>query len=241
MSSPTLSAIAIADTSITSDNLGDQVIMEALRRELHAELAGRAQFVLPTHSPIGYRGKRIIDEVSAVLAGGTNLLPASPGPRQLWRLPPLPRRQRKFVLVACGFDRTPTPNAARYLRSVLHPDAVHSCRDEMTTEFLENAGLHACLTGCVTTWSISDAAHASTEDVVRSTEGVVIMNGSLGAHRPEELIVEAAASVYNSLSVWLQAPATQPFSTIRWAEPSTSSTAVHQTSRVTWSGQELTS
>lgn len=199
-------AIAVADTSIASDNLGDQVIMMALERELRPVLADRATLVVPTHSPLGYRGRRILDAVDICLVGGTNLLPARPGPRQLWRLPPQPSRRRKFVLVGCGFDRTPTRSAAAYLRSVLHPNAVHSCRDAITQQYLLGMGMRAELTGCVTTWSTSNDAITSAERRQLSSSAVLITNSSLRSSAAEENILNAASETYDSVSVWLQAP-----------------------------------
>jgi hypothetical protein len=202
---PHMGMVVLADTSVASDNVGDQIIVAAARRELAQLLGDRVTFTVSTHSPLGHRGHRLLREAEAAFVLGTNLLPATPSIRQLWRVPPLPARERKFVLCGVGFGGQPSVASARFLRTVLHPDALHSTRDERTASFLRDVGLQAINTGCPTTWSSPRGCGEPARWNRQSAAAVLVLNASLGQADVERRIAHATLDAFEEVTVWPQA------------------------------------
>ncbi len=74
MSSSSTQLVSVFDTSICDNNLGNQIIMEAVNTQLH-ELFPQAFFLrLPYLDSIGAESIRYIGESQHVFFGGTNAL-----------------------------------------------------------------------------------------------------------------------------------------------------------------------
>lgn len=199
--------IVVADTSICSSNTGDQIIARAVYsalRELTDEFGLR---YVPTHTGMGYRGRRIMRQGSATLLAGTNLLSAHVGVKQQWRTPPLPPSLRRFITFGCAFGSGDDPLgrlARGFLKATLDPAAVHSVRDRHAADSLASLGFRSLYTGCPTMWLVdSFAKPAETED---RTQGLVILNASLRHDELDRLLLDAAAARWERVSFWAQAP-----------------------------------
>lgn len=204
MADRTPPTVVVADTSVSSSNSGDQIIVQALRRELGDLLARSQVFTIPTHCSPGFRGRRLLRVADVAIVAGTNLLGAHPSLRQLWRTPPLPASSRKYVLAGVGWGAGPpklTLTGRRFLRSVLHPEAMHSTRDQLTAEVLRSAGFDATFTGCPTTWSL---ANAVTPPSAPGRRVVMVLNWASRAPETDEAIIDAVTSAYDHVGFWAQ-------------------------------------
>lgn len=62
------------DTSIASSNVGDYIIMDAVKEQL-SKIDNLPQIVsLPTHDSFGKEGRGLLSQSEASIIGGTNLL-----------------------------------------------------------------------------------------------------------------------------------------------------------------------
>ena len=199
--------IVVADTSICSSNTGDQIIARAAYAALR-ELTDRYGLrYVPTHTGMGYRGRRIVRQGSATLVAGTNLLSAHVGIKQQWRTPPLPTGLRRMITFGCAFGSGEDPvgrTARTYLRSVLDPAALHSVRDRHAADSLTAMGFQALYTGCPTMWLV-DSIAKPTDEVDRG-DGLVILNASLGKPELDRLLLETGAARWDRLHFWAQSP-----------------------------------
>jgi polysaccharide pyruvyl transferase WcaK-like protein len=158
--------IALYDTSVGSPNIGDQIIMQAVEKEL-AELLPFA-FIsrLPTHDRIGKYGRRQLRKADLVIAGGTNLLFSHWRKYRQWRLslPDLAAISGKLVLMGTGWaDYLGPPNFMARLayKAILSKDILHSVRDSYSQRQLASAGFSGVLnTACPTLWRLSPGAIA---------------------------------------------------------------------------------
>ena len=153
-------SITLLDTSAASTNLGDQIIMDAVRTEL-AELCPD-DFVhsVATHEWMGRKSRSLLDRSGVTIAGGTNLLSSHMWLRPLWKLSPLDvLTRREIVLMGVGWyqvQRRPDAYTRFLLKRALSREALHSVRDGYSLRMLAAAGIpNAVNTGCPTLWRLT--------------------------------------------------------------------------------------
>ncbi len=189
--------IILFDTSIATENLGDEIIMESAERELAPVIRDDFIYHLPTHLvpvPLLHQassGKRkLCDHADFKFICGTNLFWAD-----MRHLNPLlnanllnARPFRRSVLFGVGIDQERCKKGLdAYSRSlwktILSKETVHSARDDRTVEFLEQLGLKAVNTGCPTLWMLTPEHCAKIP--VKKAEKVVFTLSNTGGIHPE--------------------------------------------------------
>ena len=159
--------ILILDTSVGSQNKGDEIIMECTRRELQFILKDNFEYTLPTHvSPFHWyqvwrnsNRLRSYADCRLKFVGGSNILVKNlltHYPQwniNLFNYQPL----KGCILVGVGAGVGEKSNAyTRYIyRHMLNRDYYHSVRDERSRKYVESLGLKAINTGCVTMWKLT--------------------------------------------------------------------------------------
>lgn len=161
--------ILLLDTSIASDNIGDAIIMECVRKELEPLLMHNYVRTLPTHVSAfhwyqvlrGSNAVRSFSEAKLKFVGGSNLLvPDLLTHYPQWNInicnyQPL----KNSILVGVGAGAGAESGSNWYTRYVyqhlLHPTIYHSARDERSKKYIESLGLKAINTGCVTMWMLT--------------------------------------------------------------------------------------
>lgn len=170
--------VLLFDTSIGSENLGDQIIMQAVERVV-AEVFPAAHVVrLPTHLPLGLAGKRLLRHGDHAIVGGTNLLTSHMLRYRQWKIDPIDAALlRGCTLLGVGwwqYQQAPDAYTRRLLRAALAPDRLHAVRDGYTAAKLRRAGIAQVVnTGCLTLWHLDqtalDRAAADPSDAVVCT------------------------------------------------------------------------
>ncbi len=205
-------AVGLADTSIGSLNLGDQIIMEAVRYEAARALPTRRLLTVPTHVAMDQRSRELARRLPVIVVGGTNLLGGTRFGRRLWKLPmrPGPLR-RKFVLLGSGLIAPIERQAARVLRHqvpFLSRDGMHAVRDVSTAKALEKLGFNnVVVSGCPTTWHLS----RTWKEAPRNESGIRVPRASelvftiSPADTPETRgAIARAIQVYRHAYLWPQ-------------------------------------
>jgi len=150
------------DTSIATDNIGDEIIIDAVRQVL--QLCANNQFFvrLPTHDFIGKVGRRLVRDADICFIGGTNLLSSQFRKYRQWKISPLDAifLRGKVVLVGVGwwqYQKQPDKITCLLYHTILSQSegVFHSVRDEYTRNMLESIGITNVLnTGCPTMWAL---------------------------------------------------------------------------------------
>ena len=155
-----MTQITIFDTSIKSDNIGDEIIIEAVRRH-SCEMFPNADFLnLPTTSRLNQVQLKEAANTEISFVGGTNLLCNNwlfrpqwkIGLREIFSLPPV-------ILFGVGW-RFYQPNidfpTKLFLHKLLHKNHLHSVRDNYTLNRLKNIGIQNVInTTCPTMWQLT--------------------------------------------------------------------------------------
>lgn len=151
--------IALFDPSVGSMNLGDEIIREAVVRELSSLMPSQQIIGLPTQDIIGRRSIRISRNADWRIVGGTNLLSSHMLKYRQWRIN-LADALRMGTVILCGvgwwqYQERPDRYTSAVLRRVLDRDAIHSVRDEYTRSKLIEIGVpNVVNTGCPTMWDV---------------------------------------------------------------------------------------
>lgn len=153
--------IAIFDTSISNGNLGNQIIVDAVRREVKRIFPHDFVYQIPPTEFIeGRHTKRILNSADFVIYAGTNVLRSDMDDKiNEWCIRPTDQIPSRVVLLGAGWWQYQSFGPNKYtknlLHNILHQQAVHSVRDRYTMERLVSLGLKAENTGCPTIWDLT--------------------------------------------------------------------------------------
>jgi len=222
--------ISVLDTSICTENIGDFIIMEAVRRELADLFPDEHHVNIPTHDVLGPEAVRLLKESRCGIVGGTNLISSNMEPAPMrgtlrhkfrkffrpsvercnqWRLTRKDRRllPKKLILLGVGwwqYQASPLPYTRALLRSVLHEDMLHSVRDEYTSDMLKAAGFKNVLnTSCVTLWRL-DADHLAKVPSSKAPEVISTLTYYKPAPEMDRKMLVTLLSNYDKVHLWIQ-------------------------------------
>ena len=204
----TLRRIALLDTSVASTNLGDRIIMEAVRRELASLIQDAFPFSVATHEWMGAKSRSLLRRSDWVIAGGTSLLSSRMWIRSTWKLSPLDALARpEIVLMGSGwrvFQGPADPYSRWLLRGVLSRTRTHSVRDSYSEKMLRSLGLPNVLnTGCPTLWSLTPGRVRRTPR--HQGENVVTtLNPYMPDQERDREVLRLLARHYRAVYFWAQ-------------------------------------
>lgn len=159
--------ILLLNPSIASSNIGDDIIMECVEKEIEFIVKDRFVYHLPTHVS-SFHWYQVLRNSSAIrnytdcvykLVCGSNLLVKNMLTHYpQWNVNMLNYKPLKdCILVGVGAGAGESANLYTRLlyKKLLNADYFHSVRDERSKIFIESLGLKAINTGCATMWMLT--------------------------------------------------------------------------------------
>ncbi len=152
--------ITIFDTSITSENIGDFIIMDSVVRELKTMFPNDMFFYSLTHDKISKPTYRLNSISDYSFIGGTNLLSSNMNKYNQWKINLFDAYFLKdIVLMGVGwwqYQDKPNFYTRILLKKVLNKRVLHSVRDSYTEKMLNRIGINNVInTGCMTMWQLT--------------------------------------------------------------------------------------
>ena len=200
--------ITLVDTATASTNLGDQIIMDAVRRELDQLCPDAYRYNIVSHDWMGRWSRMLLREADVAIVGGSNLLNSHMWLNPLWKLSPLQAfRRSETVLMGAGWyqDQGPADFYTRWLfRGVLSRKYLHSVRDTQALRMLTAAGIPNVInTGCPTLWCLTPEHCAA---VPRHKAGSVVTTLNTYIPRPDadRLMLATLRQHYSRVFFWTQ-------------------------------------
>lgn len=156
-----MNRITIYDTSVCTENVGDEIIMDSVNRELRS-LFKRTMFLkVPTHEKITKISYIKMRKTSLGIVGGSNLLapnmryPINQWNIHIWNT----KHMNNVVLMGVGCqnygDKINWYTRLLY-KKALSENHIHSVRDSYTEEILRKIGIDNVInTGCPTLWNLT--------------------------------------------------------------------------------------
>jgi polysaccharide pyruvyl transferase WcaK-like protein len=180
--------IALLDTSAVTDNLGDEIIVDAVRDILESIVPNAYVYRLATHEYMTKVSRNILGKCEFAVVAGTNLMSSRMGSRHsLWKLRPWDVfALRRCILLGVGWREYMGPPdfySAWMYKKILSNDFLHSARDRYTEEYLLRHDIRVVNTSCPTMWSL-DASHCSSIPSSKASEVVT----SLTYYKPQPVL-----------------------------------------------------
>ncbi len=200
--------ICLHDTAVFSSNLGDQIIMDAVRNELRDAFPDAYLINAPTHDYLGKESLKRFAEARFSIVGGTNLLSGNMNHYNQWKINLFTSRKIKHaVLMGVGWWQY-QDKVNRYtqslLKRVLSNQFVHSVRDTYTERKLRSIGLNNVVTtGCPTMWRL-DEQHCQAIPTHPAEEAVVTITDYKPNQKSDQALLDLVGRHYRKVYVWLQ-------------------------------------
>ncbi|MBW8726195.1 MAG: polysaccharide pyruvyl transferase family protein [Inquilinus limosus] len=204
-----MDTVAIVDTSICTDNLGDEIIMDAVNSVVWDLFPNAYVLRVPSHESLSDRTRKFVRQADWCFIGGTNLLSSKITALGLWRLDRLAAAaygSTRTVCLGTGWNKymsEATPGTRALLRTALSPELTHAVRDSYTTSHLEKVGLKAVTTSCMTTWSLTPE-HCSTIPAKRASSVVFTLSAWHPDAAADRAFVEVLRRRYKRVTFFSQ-------------------------------------
>ena len=210
-----MNTILLLDTSVGSENKGDDIIMECVREELKFLFEENYEYTLPTQlSPFhwyqvwrnSYR-VRSYSNCPLKFIGGSNilckdLLTHYPQWNINW-FNCRPIEGSIGVGVGAGAGEKSNWYTRKMYQRVLSHDYYHSVRDERTKRFVESLGLKAINTGCVTMWKLTPEFCKSIPDQ-KSNKVVFTLTRRLDKDEKDQFLIDTLVENFEEVYFWPQ-------------------------------------
>jgi len=200
--------VHLLDTSVASDNLGDEIIVSEVRKYVSAHFGDAYISSSSSHDGLGHYGRKLAEDADLVLMLGTNALSAkyqrrghfvwSVGRRDFEAL------EGKVVFVGVGAstaNQDVHPRQARLLKRLLSPQYKQSVRDETARGILESIGISAINTSCPTLWRYSAEMPPIPS---KSAPAVCFMLTQHKASENDCKLIQSLRKCYQKLYFWPQ-------------------------------------
>ncbi len=215
----TYKKIMLLDTSVGSENIGDYIIMDAVKQELRNIFPNAFFANVATHDNIGVQAKSIHESSDYTFVGGTNLLSGMylGKKRMLWKVG---FRESQYLNDVIGlgvgwssykqYDKTkhlPFVLLQKHLyKRLFDPQIYHSVRDSYTQKRLAAYGVNSINTACVTMWQLTEEHLARIPRSKSSTAVVTITDYCnsdeyVSAYKD---MIEIVLGNYDTVFLWLQ-------------------------------------
>jgi len=203
-----MTRIALLDASVTSQNLGDQIITEAAQSVLESLFPEAFMVKLTTHEFHLWESYRIMNACDLVFVGGSNLLKSSMLRKNQWKLSLLDYFYRKpCILLGCGwhyYEQAPKRHAALMLRKILSPSHAHSLRDAYSKTQLDTIPIARTLnTACVTMWSLTPQ-HCARIPTEKADTVVTTLTGYNPDPVADRALIDLLCQSYANVHLWVQ-------------------------------------
>lgn len=207
--------ITLLDTSVSSTNVGDEIIMEAVNNQLRQVLSNDYVNRVASHETMSAKSRRMIATSDYVIAGGSNLLSSHAGMKSVWKLSPLDAGLGpKFVMMGVGWyhdQGAPDPYAAWLFKSMFSRDRLHSVRDGYSKKKLESLGFTNVLnTGCPTLWELPGDVNERTPRA-KARNVVTTLNTYMKDRDADTALLNLLQVKYEQVFAWVQTYADQDY------------------------------
>lgn len=203
-----MTRVALLDTSVTSQNLGDQIITEASQGVIDELFPDAFLVKLATHEFHLWESYRVMNDCDYVFVGGSNLLKSSMIRRNQWKLSILDYFYRKpAILLGCGwhyYEKPPAKHASLMLRKILSPQHAHSVRDQYSKSQLDTCPIPNVLnTACVTMWNLTPD-HCAAIPTEKADTVVATLTGYHPDPVADGAMIDLLCKSYKNVHFWVQ-------------------------------------
>jgi hypothetical protein len=203
-----MKVISVLDTAITSYNLGNQIIMEAVYDIVEELFPEDFMFSLPWEGHVSKASHRYMRTSDYIFFGGTNSLSS-----HMLRYKQMGFRVRDLVrfnqltLLGMGwwqYQDDPDLYSRLFIKRLLSPKTIHSVRDSYTKQKLLNIGVNKVVnTSCPTTWALTPD-HCSKINQNKGVNVVLTLTDYNKSREADSRLLEMLSDSYERIHYWVQ-------------------------------------
>jgi polysaccharide pyruvyl transferase WcaK-like protein len=202
--------IAILDPSVGTENVGDEIIYDSVRREVDALFNSPLVIRVSSHEFMLWETRRLLAKAEHIFLGGSNLLKSKMEWNTQWKLSPMDLFGRlNAIALGCGwkhYDGNPTPYTRMLYSRSLSQTKLHSVRDGMSASQLAKAGVpHVANTACVTMWNLTPE-HCATLPAIKAEAAVITLTEYHADRHFDRYLVETVFAKYKDVHLFVQQP-----------------------------------
>ena len=197
------------DTSIATSNVGDEIIMDAVNKELYELCNDDRFFRVPTHEKIYKSSLSFIRNSSLNFLGGSNILSSYMNKYKQWRIGIFESVfiQNKIITMGVGwrnYQGKPNWYTNFLLKKLLHKNYLHSVRDSYTEKFLKDMGIENVInTACPTMWRLTKD-HCETIPSKKSDTVVFTLTDYTQDKEKDSIMIKILKENYKKVYFWVQ-------------------------------------
>lgn len=200
--------IAILDTSVCTENLGDYIIMDSVRRELYNLFPMHHKMTLPTHEKIDKVGYSIIKSSQYSFIGGTNLLSSNMNKYNQWKVNLKDTLNvNNILLMGVGwwqYQNKPNRYTKYLFRKLLNHTLLHSVRDAYTESKLKEMGFSNVInTACPTMWTLTPEHCKLIPRKKAETVAFTLTDYNIDREL-DQLLIDTLLENYKTIYFWVQ-------------------------------------
>jgi len=201
--------VSVFDTTITDNNLGNEIIMHSVWKYLKLILPDAFFIKLPYLDSIGTESIHYLEKSSLVFFGGTNCLTSDMQRYRQWGIDNSNADKiRDVILMGVGwwqYQGDPTRYTRKLLCNVLSHNFLHSVRDKYTATKLTKIGFdNVVVTGCPSMWMLTPEHCRSIP--VQKAENVLVTFTNYNRSSDDEKVLSSLKKHYKRVLCWVQGP-----------------------------------
>lgn len=204
-----MNRVTIFDTSICTENVGDEIIMDCVNSQL-MDMFKRTMFLrVPTHEKITKISYMRMKKTKLGFVGGTNLLasnmryPINQWNIHIWNT----KHLNDVILMGVGSQNygDKINLYTKYLyRKALSSNYIHSVRDSYTETILRKMGINNVInTGCPTLWSLTED-HCNNIPTKKSKNVICTFTDYNKDYNRDKQLSEILFKNYDNVYCWIQ-------------------------------------
>jgi polysaccharide pyruvyl transferase WcaK-like protein len=200
--------ISLLDTSICTKNMGDHIIMNAIKDELQ-EIFPHSFFTMhSTHDYLKETSYKLIRNSDLTFVCGTNLLSSKMNSYNQWKinLKDITKLKRVILLGVGWWQYQDSPNLYTriLLRKILNKNYIHSVRDEYTKNKLASIGVKNVInTSCPSMWKLSNE-HLSSVPHEKGNIVITTLTDYSPNEKADKSLLELLKEKYKKVFLWIQ-------------------------------------
>lgn len=205
-----MKTISVLDTSICSSNLGDQIIMDAVKDVVEDVCDPALLMHVQTHDVISKKSYRLMNQSELIFVGGTNLLSSNMNSYNQWKVSLWDSVFIKdIILLGVGwwqYQNKPNFYTKFLYKRLLSSKHLHSVRDSYTERQLKSIGITNVInTSCPTAWKLTEEHCASIPNQKSDSVLVTFTEYNQDEKLDSEILI-LLRKMYQTVYFWTQQP-----------------------------------
>lgn len=200
--------ITLFDTSVCTKNLGDFIIMDAVRDHINEMFPDAMVLHTATHEKISRSTYSMVKHSDLSFVGGTNLISSNMNSYNQWKINLVDSLfLNDIILMGVGwwqYQKDANFYTRHLLKSVLSKDALHSVRDSYAENMLKKAGFNNVInTSCATMWRL-DEEHCLSIPKGKAEKVVATLTDYNKDPKNDLALIQLLSRLYSEVFIWPQ-------------------------------------